>query len=979
MNRSRSVSETSVGLFAFLDVLMSTMGSLILVLMVVTPKIRQEAVARAAAAVRHVAPHHAIEADDAPKKSPPAYAPVAAPQLPRETVDLNAKLKVQLAELSQKEQDRERLLEANHESLAAAETALQKNQAELEALERRLEQILNAKRRMAASNSKVSSEGIAVESQLASMATRLRTLRGQIAQNSTAYTFVAYDGVTGTTRRPILIECTREHIKFLQENVSLSQTDVSGCTPSYNPVAAGAQALMDYWTTHSTPDEPRPYVLLIVRPSGPGAYGRARYLLERMKEPVGYELLPDDQQLDVPPAIPEAAEVCRKAVENSIAQRVDAFKDVFGTGLGGGRLPGGNGGGTSRLAGSANGSGKSPFDDLGNSLLGGAAHGSAQAASGTNGGSNGGTSAQPGMPGGLQSAIGGTNSTAIASSTGGGLQGMGLAPGDGKGASNTGPLAATATGTGGGTSANPGNGVGGSENRPGSVLVSDRGADALSQTSGAGIGSAATGLGIPGFGGGSGTGPAPVNGGSGNAAGSSPSSGGSGNGVGSLPSNGGIGNGTGPTLSNGATGNGTGPLLSNGSAGNGVGSPPSNGGIGNGAGSPPSNGGIGNGAGSPLPSGGGGNGDRLAGSSQGGLLPQGDGGSPSGTLPSGLSTPRIGTPTSSMPPGSASSGGLAPLGEVAGAGSLGAVGEADQGGLPPSLVPPSLVPPSLVPPSGPVAAANAAMNDDKLAVGHPTPGSADDAMSGQSTTTTAGLPNLDAGLPGSVGSTAAATTASPTGAGGSGSPGVTDSQPGESLSSMPGSSGQPQTGESGGSPSMGSPSTGPPPDGASDGDPGPSASSDSSSKATGDDSGSALRPSNADEDDAPRRKAQSSARHWGISSSRASIGYEHDLRLYIEAGRISVGNQPPIPCGRRENGDQLALAVLRAVNREARTWGRPRDNFYWVPSLKIVVCAGGMLQYERLQPAFERQGLSSAVEFRLEQSRPAPLPRLVTD
>ena len=49
MNRSRSVSETSVGLFAFLDVLMSTMGSLILVLMVVTPKIRQEAVAKAAA------------------------------------------------------------------------------------------------------------------------------------------------------------------------------------------------------------------------------------------------------------------------------------------------------------------------------------------------------------------------------------------------------------------------------------------------------------------------------------------------------------------------------------------------------------------------------------------------------------------------------------------------------------------------------------------------------------------------------------------------------------------------------------------------------------------------------------------------------------------------------------------------------------------------------------------------------------------
>ena len=111
----------------------------------------------------------------------------------------------------------------------------------MESLEQRLEKIpLSVKRRLGASLSKVSSEAIAVESQLARKAARLRTLHGQIAQNSTVYTFVAYDGVTGTTRRPILIECTREHIKFLQEDVSLSSTDVSGYSPSYNPVRAGA-------------------------------------------------------------------------------------------------------------------------------------------------------------------------------------------------------------------------------------------------------------------------------------------------------------------------------------------------------------------------------------------------------------------------------------------------------------------------------------------------------------------------------------------------------------------------------------------------------------------------------------------------------------------------------------------------------------------------------------------------------------------
>ena len=217
------------------------MGSLILVLMVVTPKIRQESVAKAAAAVRRAAEAElATEVKESVKKSAPADTPAPVVEPPREIVDLNAKLKVELAELSLKAKDRQRVAEASQESLFVAENALRKNEVELESLEQRLEKILSVKRRLGASLSKVSSEGIAVESQLARKAARLRTLHGQIAQNSTVYTFVAYDGVTGTTRRPILIECTREHIKFLQEDVSLSSTDVSGYSPSYNPVRAGA-------------------------------------------------------------------------------------------------------------------------------------------------------------------------------------------------------------------------------------------------------------------------------------------------------------------------------------------------------------------------------------------------------------------------------------------------------------------------------------------------------------------------------------------------------------------------------------------------------------------------------------------------------------------------------------------------------------------------------------------------------------------
>src|SRR5271154_3261368 len=70
MNRSRSVSETSVGLFAFLDVLMSTV---------------------AAVAAPHAAEtHRAVEVKGEADKKPAPYVPPPV-EPPRETVDLNAK------------------------------------------------------------------------------------------------------------------------------------------------------------------------------------------------------------------------------------------------------------------------------------------------------------------------------------------------------------------------------------------------------------------------------------------------------------------------------------------------------------------------------------------------------------------------------------------------------------------------------------------------------------------------------------------------------------------------------------------------------------------------------------------------------------------------------------------------------------------------------------------------------------------------
>ena len=74
--RRRSNSHSPISLFTFLDTLVCTMGSLILMLLAMTPKIRERAEARELARLASLAP--AVEAAPAPEVAAPvAPAPAA--------------------------------------------------------------------------------------------------------------------------------------------------------------------------------------------------------------------------------------------------------------------------------------------------------------------------------------------------------------------------------------------------------------------------------------------------------------------------------------------------------------------------------------------------------------------------------------------------------------------------------------------------------------------------------------------------------------------------------------------------------------------------------------------------------------------------------------------------------------------------------------------------------------------------------------
>ncbi len=147
----------------------------------------------------------------------------------------------------------------------------------------------------------------------------------QLDGNS-AHVIVPYDGVTGTTRRPIVLECTDDGIKFVSENIKLTANELQHFSATNNPVLAGARELVRYWSSRNAvqenPDaQPKPYVLLIVRPSGTLGYYVARGFLDDLGTEFGYELVDEQFRFEPPPTDARATELCKAAIEEALRQR----------------------------------------------------------------------------------------------------------------------------------------------------------------------------------------------------------------------------------------------------------------------------------------------------------------------------------------------------------------------------------------------------------------------------------------------------------------------------------------------------------------------------------------------------------------------------------------------------------------------------------------------------------------------------------
>lgn len=331
----RRPTTISVSLFPFLAVLICAMGALIFLLVVLTRQIREEASRPAIVEVPRVQKSLTVPRPE--PATPPAQeltasiptvvvtiAPPILPPAPDPNIELENQLSVLKNEKAKALSSHKQIQNCVRQLKATTQAAhadLSSIQLELDAANQRL----IARK---AENQDREQEVLKLKGLLKQAEGSLATAVAAAETAEPKVSIVPYDGRSGTARRPILIECTGESIRFVPEDVSLSASDLEGFHPEFNPLLAGVVALREHWRSVDGPAFPNPYVLLLVHDDGIAAYYAARSLLRSLGGETGYELVTDDLPLAFPEQDPTAKEACQLAVEDFLRTREAALIEV---------------------------------------------------------------------------------------------------------------------------------------------------------------------------------------------------------------------------------------------------------------------------------------------------------------------------------------------------------------------------------------------------------------------------------------------------------------------------------------------------------------------------------------------------------------------------------------------------------------------------------------------------------------------------
>lgn len=357
MAARRPRTSQGISLFPFLAVLVCVMGSLIFLLLVTTTRIRAESVARALEELRPVEivpellptpveaparlvvePEAGLEIYESPDLPPQPVTVEEPVEDARPAAALAAAWSSKVEGLTRQRDERLRqltqrrlLADAAAKKVVSLQEDIARLEAELSAAARKLDQ--------AASQGVSEADRRLIEQQILALRQRLKDAETQQAAGG-KFAVLPVDPISGTSRRPILIECMQDSLRFLPENIELTAADLAGFPERVNPLLAGTAALVDYWLEHDRKEAggkqaAEPYVLLLVRPEGTVGYYVAMQLLAPLKTQHGYELIEADTALQPPPLDPAARDACQNAINRLLAERERVIGSARGSGGGG--------------------------------------------------------------------------------------------------------------------------------------------------------------------------------------------------------------------------------------------------------------------------------------------------------------------------------------------------------------------------------------------------------------------------------------------------------------------------------------------------------------------------------------------------------------------------------------------------------------------------------------------------------------------
>ncbi|MCP4189586.1 MAG: hypothetical protein GY768_03040 [Planctomycetaceae bacterium] len=298
--RRRRGSDDAITLFPFLAVLICTVGSLIVLLVVVVEQAKANA---ASVSKQRESERASLEEQN---------------KLLRERTD-EFSWRMEILE-SSRQQTAEQLEDRRRE--------LSHLENEIRNLSQELDAAVEEARRIAAEESDEVAQQAANEKQVEDLRSRLanaerdlEVARETLSKRKPSYSIVAYDGPHSTERRPIFIECTGERVILQPEGIELYGIDFKPPITDDNALAAALRAKREYLARTFRDQDDQPYPLIVVRPDGAQAYAAARAAMKSWDAEFGYELVDQNLELKFPKRDAAMVAIVMDAIEEARFQR----------------------------------------------------------------------------------------------------------------------------------------------------------------------------------------------------------------------------------------------------------------------------------------------------------------------------------------------------------------------------------------------------------------------------------------------------------------------------------------------------------------------------------------------------------------------------------------------------------------------------------------------------------------------------------